>query len=33
MQLLLWWIEAGMPEKPATMAKWFAQLSERMVGV
>jgi AcrR family transcriptional regulator len=32
-QLLLWWIEAGMPEKPATMARWFAQLSERMVGV
>jgi AcrR family transcriptional regulator len=31
MQLLLWWVEAEMPETPATMARWFAQLSERMV--
>lgn len=31
MQLLLWWIEAGMPETPATMARWFAQLSERIL--
>ena len=33
MQLLTWWLEAGMPETPATMASWFAQLSERMVDV
>jgi AcrR family transcriptional regulator len=32
LQLLTWWIEAGMPEKPATMANWFAQLGARMVG-
>jgi len=31
MQLLTWWIEAGMPETPATMASWFAQMGERMV--
>ncbi len=31
MQLLMWWIEAGMPETPATMANWFAQMGERMV--
>jgi len=31
MQLLLWWIEAGMPESPSTMASWFAQMGERMV--
>jgi len=33
MQLLTWWIEAGMPETPATMAGWFAQMGERMVDV
>ena len=33
MQLLTWWLEAGMPETPATMASWFAQLAERMVDV
>lgn len=32
-QLLLWWIESGMPETPAAMAQWFAQMSDRMVGV
>jgi AcrR family transcriptional regulator len=32
MQLLLWWLEAGMPETPATMASWFNQLADRMVG-
>jgi AcrR family transcriptional regulator len=32
MQLLLWWLEAGMPETPATMATWFNQLADRMVG-
>ena len=31
MQLLLWWLEAGMPETPATMANWFNQLADRMV--
>jgi AcrR family transcriptional regulator len=31
MQLLLWWLEAGMPETPATMARWFAQMAERMI--
>lgn len=31
MQLLTWWIEAGMPETPATMASWFAQMGQRMV--
>jgi AcrR family transcriptional regulator len=31
MQLLLWWLAADMPETPATMATWFAQLAERMV--
>lgn len=31
MQLLTWWLEAGMPETPATMASWFAQMGERMV--
>lgn len=30
-QLLLWWIEAGMPESPATMAKWYGQLGDRIV--
>ena len=33
MQLLLWWLAADMPETPATMASWFAQLAERMVDV
>ena len=33
MQLLMWWLEAGMPESPATMASWFTQLGERMVDV
>jgi AcrR family transcriptional regulator len=33
MQLLLWWIESGMTETPATMASWFAQMGERMVDV
>lgn len=32
-QLFTWWLEAGMPETPATMASWFAQMSERMVDV
>ena len=31
MQLLMWWLEARMPETPDTMANWFAQLGERMV--
>lgn len=31
MQLLLWWLDAGMPETPRTMANWFAQMGERMV--
>jgi AcrR family transcriptional regulator len=30
MQLLLWWLGAGMPEKPATMAAWFAQMAKRV---
>jgi AcrR family transcriptional regulator len=30
-QLLLSWLEAGMPEPPNTMANWFAQLAERMI--
>ncbi|MGE3241059.1 MAG: TetR/AcrR family transcriptional regulator, partial [Pirellulales bacterium] len=29
MQLVLWWIEAEMPESPHTMTGWFALLSER----
>ena len=33
MQLLMWWLEAGMPETPDTMANWFAQMGERMVDV
>jgi AcrR family transcriptional regulator len=33
MQLLMWWLEAGMPETPATMADWFAQMAERLVDV
>jgi AcrR family transcriptional regulator len=33
MQLLMWWLDAEMPETPATMASWFAQLGERMVDV
>jgi hypothetical protein len=32
-QLLMWWLDTGMPESPATMASWFAQMSERMVDV
>jgi hypothetical protein len=31
MQLLLWWLEADMPESPSTMASWFSQLADRMV--
>lgn len=31
MQLLLWWFTSGMPETPGTMAKWFAEASERML--
>jgi AcrR family transcriptional regulator len=31
MQLLSWWLDAGMPETPATMAGWFAQMAERIV--
>jgi AcrR family transcriptional regulator len=30
MQLVLWWIEAEMPESPATMASWFRQFSVRI---
>ena len=32
MQLLMWWLEAGMPETAWTMASWFNQLADRMVG-
>ena len=32
-QLLMWWLEAGMPETPDTMANWFAQMGGRMVDV
>jgi AcrR family transcriptional regulator len=30
MQLVLWWIESGMPESPATMANWFRQFATRI---
>lgn len=30
LQLVLWWIEAEMPEPPATMASWFRQFSARL---
>jgi len=31
MQLLVWWLDAGMPESPTTMANWFNQFAKRMV--
>jgi hypothetical protein len=31
MQLLVWWLEADMPEPPWTMASWFSRLADRMV--
>lgn len=31
MQLLHWWLETGMPETPASMANWFAQMAARIV--
>lgn len=31
MQLVIWWLAADMPETPAMMAAWFAELSSRMV--
>lgn len=33
MELFAWWVEAGMPESPATMNSWFDQLGRRMLGM
>lgn len=33
MQLLLWWLESGMPETPRAMASWFNRLADRIATV